>query len=125
MTPWRVHGEEEPESTKGRRLRDAFAALLVGVAIVSLFFSPMAWPLLLIYACLGLLVGLIPEGYQLLGLLGVIGLIWALNAGPGWLDHLAPHWYAAWWQPGLVALAGAGLARLMAPLVLRRMQGQR
>lgn len=118
MTPWQL-SENKPESVTSRRFRHVFAALLVAAGVVSLFISPMPWSLFIIYASLGLVVGILSALGQLPGILGLVIVVFGVQSAPTWMNRFAPESYAAWWQPGLVALAAAGLVHLT-PLVAHR-----
>ena len=118
MTPWQL-SDDKPESVTSRRFRHVFVALLVAAGVVSLFISPLAWQLFVIYAGLGLVVGTLQTLGQLPGILGLVILVFGVQAAPTVQTRFAPESYAAWWQPGLVALAAVGLVHLT-PLVARR-----
>lgn len=106
MTPWRLD-EQQQESTVSRRSRYAVATLLVGGAIMSLFISPMSWPLFLVYTCLGIVAGLLGSLDQPGGFLAVAILLFGVGAVATALNRAAPQWHAEWWQPVLIAVAAS------------------
>lgn len=97
---------------------------MLAAGVLSLFVSPMAWPLLVIYASLGLVVGLMLAGGGLAAILALAILALGVPTAATWLTQAAPEWYAAWWQPGVVALGAAALVYLI-PLVIQRFRHAR
>jgi len=116
--------DDQPGSALSRS-RLAFIVVIVGAAVVSLFFSPMPLPLVLIYAGIGVVAGLLQlePGDDLGAVVGLAILVVGTSAGPIWLTPLiAPQWNADSWQAGLIALAAVGLVHLTQ--ALRRLRGR-
>ena len=68
----------------------------------------------MIYLALGLATGILQTGGKAAGILALAILLMGVSLIPTWLERLAPQWYAAWWQPGIIALGALGLVHLMA-----------
>jgi hypothetical protein len=119
----RLNDDLPASAISGPRL--AFVAALVAAGAISLFISPMALPLFAIYSCLGLVAGFLQlEDTDDLGAFVGLGLIvLGTSAGPTWLTQVAPQWNAAWWQPGVIALAAMGLVHLTR-FVFARLRGR-
>ena len=90
--------------------------MVIGVS--SLFFSPMAWPFLLVYTCLGVVAGFLMSLGDLAGFVGLLILIGAAGTAT-FLNEVEPQWHLAWWQPGIIALMGLAIEHLT-PEVIRR-----
>lgn len=104
MSPWRL-SDEVQESAVVRWILHSGAALLIGSALLTLFISPMSWPLLLIYGCLGILAGFLVRLGQVGGLIVGVTLVFGIGAAASALNRIEPQWSAAWWQPVLIAAA--------------------
>lgn len=118
MTPWRLN-DEKSESIISVRFRYTVATLLFAGAIVSLFVSPMSWPLLLIYTCIGIVAGLLGNLSELTAPVAYVILLFGVGAVTTVLNRVTPQWYAAWWQPVLIAVA-ASVAVGLIPETFRR-----
>ena len=117
MGGWRLN-DETPESALAQRLRQCLAALLLAAGVISLFFSSMAWPLVLAYVSVGAFVRILMNFGQVTGIAGLI-ILYAVADAPNWLRSEALN-HQAWWQPGLLALTGLGMAHLT-PQIIRRL----
>ena len=111
--------DEEPESLVSHRSRLAIGGLLVIAAALSLVISPMSWPLLLIYAGIGVVVGLLEEFSQPTAVVGILILIFGVQGVASTLTRVEPEWHAAWWQPVVIAGATSLLVYLI-PKAVRR-----
>jgi hypothetical protein len=105
-----------PGSAESGWPRQALATLLLLSGPLSLFFYPLGWQLLVIYVGIGTVAGFLQTQGQLSALLALVLIIFSVEAGPSWLNRLAPDSIPAWWQPGLLILAGLGLVYLLAPI---------
>lgn len=117
MSPWRL-GESEPESVRTRRFRNVLAIVFLSVGVLSLYFSPMPWPLALAYLCLGVLAGLLMRTGIVGGILGLI-VLFIVAKSDNLLHSIAPISPDVWWQPGILALTGAAIEYLTFKLVHR------
>lgn len=113
MSPWQL-SEKKPESSLSRKSRGVLAILQLGAGAVSLIVSPMAWPLFLIYMCLGIAAGLVMSLGEFPALVALVAVLFGLEAGPPWLGKVVPQWHATWWQPGVVTLTAIALVALTA-----------
>ncbi|HKC81209.1 MAG TPA: hypothetical protein VKB91_08425 [Gemmatimonadaceae bacterium] len=97
----------------------AIGGALVIAAALSLVISPISWPLLLIYAGIGVVVGLLVEFSQPTAVVGYLILIFGVQGVASTLSRVEPEWHAAWWQPVLIA-AGASMLVWLIPKAVRR-----
>ena len=111
--------DEEPESLVSHRIRLAIGGLLVIAAALSLVISPVSWPLLLIYAGIGVVVGLLVEFSQPTAVVGYLILVFGVQGVASTLSRVEPDWHAAWWQPVLIAV-GASMLVWLIPKAVRR-----
>lgn len=108
------------ESVLSSRSALAVGALLLIAAVSSLIVSPMSWPLLLIYAGIGVVVGVLEVFSRPTAVVGVLILIFGVQAVANTLNRVAPRWHAAWWQPVLIAVATSVLMVYLSSQAVRR-----
>jgi hypothetical protein len=119
VSPWQLSNEKQ-ESISSRRFRDGLAALFLAAGIISLFLSPIAWQLVVVYTCLGLVAGLLTDLGQIGGLAGLL-IIFLVAGTPTFLPRFGSEWNQAWWQPGVIVLAGLAIEHLT-PLIIRNLR---
>lgn len=115
---WPV-SDEKPETLVSRRIRQAIGGVLLIGAALSLVISPISWPLFLIYAGIGLVVGLLEEFSTPTAVVGYLILVFGVQGVATALNRAKPEWHAAWWQPVLIAAAVSLLVYLI-PKAVRR-----
>jgi membrane-bound ClpP family serine protease len=115
-SPVRDEGAESPVSQWSQL---AVGGLLLIAAVLSLVISPVSWPLLLIYAGIGVVVGLLEVVSRPTAVVGVLILIFGVQSAANRLSRVAPQWHAAWWQPVLIAVATSVLVYLTSQAVRR------
>jgi hypothetical protein len=114
----RLLNDQKSESTLPRRTRHGFAALLLVAGILSLYFSPIAWPLAVAYTCLGLIAGaLMNLDDRAAGVVGLL-LLFCVASAP-FVSWIGARWQQAWWHAGILALAGVAIAHLSPPIIRR------
>ncbi len=111
--------DEKPESLVSHRSRMAIGGALVIAAALSLVISPVSWPLLLIYAGIGVVVGLLVEFSQPTAVVGYLILVFGVQGVASTLSRVEPEWHAAWWQPVLIAV-GVSMLVWLIPQAVRR-----
>lgn len=107
MSRWQLSGPK-PESVRSLRLRNALAIVFLIIGVLSLYFSPMPWPLALAYLCLGIVAGLLMRTGIAGGILGLI-LVYTVARSDNLLHVIGPISPDVWWQPGILALTGAAI----------------
>ncbi len=112
--------DARPESLLSSRSALAAGALLLIGAVSSLIASPVSWPLLLIYAGIGVVVGLLEVFSRPTAVVGVLILIFGVQAVANTLSRVTPMWHAAWWQPVLIAASTLVLTFYLTSQAVRR-----
>jgi len=109
MTPWNSHDDRlEPQSTGRYR----YLVALVAAAILSAIIFPMSWQLLLVYICVGGVIGFLSTLDELPRLLALVILAVVSGMGPAWMAAIAPQWHSTRWEPGMVLLGAMAAVHL-------------
>jgi hypothetical protein len=109
---WPVY-DENREPRLYQQLRAALATVFFTAGFISLFVSPMSWPLLAVYAGLGLLAAVVGRLGPVGGFVALAVLLFGVPATTNSLSGLVPRWYSAWWQPMLITVAAMGSVEFM------------
>jgi hypothetical protein len=91
----------------------------MAAAILSAIIFPMSWQLLLVYICVGGVVGFLSTFDELPKVLAFIILVVFPRMGTDWMAAIAPQWHSTRWEPSMVvlgAMAAVILAFIRPPL---------